>query len=70
MPSPILLSPSSAHVPEHSNSSVYKIDYGTPALTYSCGDLDPHLWGMCSANTARELDESPGNWIGGFEKGP
>jgi len=36
----------------------------------SCGGLDPAMWGMCAANTARELDESPENWVGGFEQGP
>ena len=42
----------------------------TDSTVSSCGGLDPAMWGMCAANTARELDESPENWVGGFEQGP
>jgi hypothetical protein len=39
-------------------------------LFLRCGGMDSALWGICAANVQRELDESPENWIGGFEQGP
>jgi hypothetical protein len=51
-------------------TNAFVVDLTGADIWYSCGDMDAALWGMCAANTARELDESPENWIGGFEQGP